>query len=165
MSFPFRRLASSPLFLYLSLSLFDPIFSDLASVVITGLLRAIYIYLLNRTGPSYSQGEFWSTIHITTAIVCACLPTLRPLFTRRPLVTSTPTSTPTSACASPFRWRYYHLRGWHSCGNSPNHDKSIEPKFVNAMEIPSSSGSRFDRYPRVTNPHEEKVWFRDNRLV
>lgn len=150
------------------LLLLDPVFSDFPSVIITGLLRVIYIYHLSRLSPSYSQGEFWSTVHITTGIICACLPTLRPLFTLTPLCTSDSAPASTSASTSPFpvRWRYYHMRGWHSRRrNSPNYDRATESKLVNTIEMLSFRSARFSRHTRVTKPQVEKVWFRDNRLV
>ena len=139
---------------------FDLLFSDFCSVIVTGLLRVIYVYLLSRLGPSYSQGEFWSTVHITTGIVCACLPTLRPLFSRTPLFAST------SSSPSLGRWRYYHMRGWHSTrGSRSTFDTRIKSKLFNAFEMPSLNGSWFGRHTGVTNPQAEKVWFRDSRLA
>ncbi|MCJ1444917.1 MAG: hypothetical protein MMC23_005421 [Stictis urceolatum] len=82
-----------------------------AFVVITGLLRVIYAYVLGRRVPSYTKAELWSAVHIGMAIVCACLPTLRRLVIRKP-VTDTPR-------------RYFGFRSWQSKGVSiQNSDQS-----------------------------------------
>lgn len=39
------------------------------------------VYELNDEVP-FTQGDIWSNIHAGTAIICACLPTYRPLFPR-----------------------------------------------------------------------------------
>ena len=72
-----------------------------SSVVITGILRVVYGYVPGSRMPSYSGAGLWSAIHIGMAIVCACLPTLRPLATRFKSVNS--------ACSS-LRQRYHSLR-------------------------------------------------------
>lgn len=54
----------------------------ITSVIITGILRVIYGYVPGSRVPSYSQAELWSSVHIGMAIICACLPPLRPLFSR-----------------------------------------------------------------------------------
>ena len=50
------------------------------SVLITGVLRVIYGYKPGSTNISFEKGEMWSAVHVGTAVICACLPTLRPLF-------------------------------------------------------------------------------------
>ena len=56
--------------------------------MVTGVLRVVYSF-----GPSKRFGSgtsnfwgllpgFWAAIHVDTAIICACLPTLKPLFSR-----------------------------------------------------------------------------------
>ena len=52
------------------------------SVIITGLIRVVYGYASDSRVPSYTGADLWSSIHVGMAIVCACLPTLRPLVTR-----------------------------------------------------------------------------------
>ena len=46
----------------------------------TGIIRVIYAYAPGSRIPSYSGADLWSAIHVGMAIVCACLPTLRPVF-------------------------------------------------------------------------------------
>lgn len=73
------------------------------SVIVTGIIRVDYGYAPSSSRiPSYTGADLWSSIHIGMAIVCACLPTLRPLVTR--------TGVFASAYAS-VRQRYYSSRG------------------------------------------------------
>jgi hypothetical protein len=73
------------------------------SVIITGIIRVIYGYLPGSRAPEYSKSGLWSTVHIIMGIICACLPTLRPLFPRTSFLTSNTSST--------IRRRYYDFRG------------------------------------------------------
>ena len=74
--------------------------TDEVSVIITGIVRIIIVYqphsnngetshALHGTEPepntrlvSFTKSQLWSNIHIGTAIVCACLPTYRPLLAK-----------------------------------------------------------------------------------
>ncbi|KAF7511193.1 hypothetical protein GJ744_005090 [Endocarpon pusillum] len=62
-------------------------------VIITGILRVIYGYIPGSRAPEYSKSGLWSTVHILMGLICACLPTLRPLFARFFSLVSTTSST------------------------------------------------------------------------
>ncbi|MCJ1358286.1 MAG: hypothetical protein MMC33_008285 [Icmadophila ericetorum] len=57
------------------------IFALAGFVIITGIIRLRYTYNSENNNTGYLKGILWSNIHLGTAIVCACLPALRPLFT------------------------------------------------------------------------------------
>lgn len=80
-------------------------------VIITGILRVVAAYARDSRIPSYSGAGLWSAIHIGMAIICACLPPIRPLLSRKEFFTS---------AVSSVRQRYYSLRG---------HDSSIDSNF------------------------------------
>ena len=63
--------------------------AHLSSAIITGIIRTIYGYGPGRLIPTYTKSELWSVIHIGCAVVCACLPSLRPLVIRVKYLTST----------------------------------------------------------------------------
>ncbi|KAL8800462.1 MAG: hypothetical protein Q9182_005174 [Xanthomendoza sp. 2 TL-2023] len=75
-------------------------------IIITGIIRVIYGYAPSTSRiPSYTGADLWSSIHIGMAIVCACLPTLRPLVTRSGII---------STAYSSIWQRYYSSRAKHS---------------------------------------------------
>ncbi|TVY50679.1 Satratoxin biosynthesis SC1 cluster protein 4 [Lachnellula cervina] len=51
-------------------------------VIITGLIRVVLGYKPGSQNVAFPKAELWSAVHIGIAIVCACLPTLRPLLNR-----------------------------------------------------------------------------------
>ncbi|TVY37562.1 Satratoxin biosynthesis SC1 cluster protein [Lachnellula occidentalis] len=51
-------------------------------VIVTGLLRVVLGYKPGSQNVAFPKAELWSAVHIGIAIVCACLPTLRPLLNR-----------------------------------------------------------------------------------
>ncbi|KAI9050312.1 hypothetical protein LZ554_005479 [Drepanopeziza brunnea f. sp. 'monogermtubi'] len=51
-------------------------------VIVTGLVRVILGYKPGSQNVAFPRAELWSAVHIGTAIICACLPTLRPLIKR-----------------------------------------------------------------------------------
>ncbi|KAH6706285.1 hypothetical protein BKA61DRAFT_580541 [Leptodontidium sp. MPI-SDFR-AT-0119] len=51
-------------------------------VIVTGLVRVILGYRPGSQNVAFARAELWSAVHIGIAIVCACLPTLRPLIKR-----------------------------------------------------------------------------------
>ncbi|KAM3083976.1 hypothetical protein ACMFMG_001917 [Clarireedia jacksonii] len=48
-------------------------------IIFTGILRAKYSYIPNSIHVDEYEVELWSFIHCGTAVLCACLPTYRPL--------------------------------------------------------------------------------------
>ena len=52
------------------------------SVIVTGLIRVVLGYAPGSQNVAFSKAELWSAVHIGIAIVCACLPTLRPTLNR-----------------------------------------------------------------------------------
>ncbi|MCJ1400657.1 hypothetical protein MMC11_003865 [Xylographa trunciseda] len=57
-------------------------------VIITGIIRIIYVYQPNNSNIDLTQGDIWLNIHSGVAIMSACLPTYRPLLTRGSLFLS-----------------------------------------------------------------------------
>ncbi|KAL8992850.1 MAG: hypothetical protein Q9188_007483, partial [Gyalolechia gomerana] len=53
-------------------------------VVITGIIRIVLVYKPSGTEVDLTQGDIWLNVHLGTAIICACLPTYRPLISRNP---------------------------------------------------------------------------------
>ncbi|TVY85658.1 Satratoxin biosynthesis SC1 cluster protein, partial [Lachnellula willkommii] len=51
-------------------------------VIVTGLIRVVLGYKPGSQNVAFPKAELWSAVHIGIAIVCACLPTLRPLLNR-----------------------------------------------------------------------------------
>ncbi|PBP25969.1 integral membrane protein [Diplocarpon rosae] len=58
-------------------------------VIVTGLVRVIVGYRPGSQNVAFARAELWSAVHIGTAIVCACLPTLKPLVKRASTTAST----------------------------------------------------------------------------
>ncbi|MCJ1397976.1 hypothetical protein MMC11_001172 [Xylographa trunciseda] len=50
-------------------------------VIITGIVRIIQCYAPGASDINLIQDAIWLNIHLSTAIICACLPTFRPLLT------------------------------------------------------------------------------------
>jgi len=73
------------------------------SVIITGIIRVVYGYIPRSREPENTKAGLWSTIHLLMGIICACLPTLCPLF---PRTTSIVLNT-----SSAIRRRYYSWTG------------------------------------------------------
>ncbi|KAL8742730.1 MAG: hypothetical protein Q9184_008207 [Pyrenodesmia sp. 2 TL-2023] len=53
-------------------------------VIITGIVRIAKVYQPSGTDVDLTQGDIWLNVHLGTTIICACLPTYRPLFSRHP---------------------------------------------------------------------------------
>ncbi|OCL10365.1 hypothetical protein AOQ84DRAFT_362473 [Glonium stellatum] len=49
--------------------------------VITNIVRLKFIYQPHSEYVNFANAEIWTNIHVCTSIICACLPTLRPLLT------------------------------------------------------------------------------------
>ncbi|KAI0190173.1 hypothetical protein EV127DRAFT_495319 [Xylaria flabelliformis] len=48
-------------------------------VIVTNILRIYYSYQPDAQYITFTNSEIWTNVHITTAILCACLPTYKPL--------------------------------------------------------------------------------------
>ncbi|KAL8728556.1 MAG: hypothetical protein Q9166_005289 [cf. Caloplaca sp. 2 TL-2023] len=53
-------------------------------VIITGIIRIAKVYKPGSADVDLTQGDIWLNVHLGTAIICACLPTYRPLVSRTP---------------------------------------------------------------------------------
>ncbi|KAL8931693.1 MAG: hypothetical protein Q9216_007108 [Gyalolechia sp. 2 TL-2023] len=53
-------------------------------VVITGIVRIVKVYKPGGSEVDLTQGDIWLNVHLGTAIICACLPTYRPLLSSNP---------------------------------------------------------------------------------
>jgi hypothetical protein len=107
------------------------------SVIITGLLRVIYGYKPGSQNVAFSKAELWSGVHVGIAIVCACLPTLRPLFFR------------TAASASSF---------WHRGRFTSS--KSSSDRDVKSKHAPSNALSTFNSHDQtkdMRDPYSETI--------
>ncbi|CAG9951302.1 unnamed protein product [Clonostachys rosea f. rosea IK726] len=51
-------------------------------VIISGLLKTVFGYIPGSRQPSFENTQLWTTIHICTGIICACLPVCWPLISR-----------------------------------------------------------------------------------
>lgn len=51
-------------------------------VIITGIIRMAKVYKPGSADVDLTQGQIWLNVHLGTAILCACLPTYRPLVSR-----------------------------------------------------------------------------------
>lgn len=52
-------------------------------VILTGIVRMAVLYRPGIVDFDLTQGDIWLNVHLGTAIISACLPTFRPLITRR----------------------------------------------------------------------------------
>ncbi|KAI4266745.1 MAG: hypothetical protein L6R38_008568 [Xanthoria sp. 2 TBL-2021] len=52
-------------------------------VIITGIVRMAVLYRPGKIDIDLTQGDIWLNVHLGTAIISACLPTFRPLMSRR----------------------------------------------------------------------------------
>ncbi|KAL8786043.1 MAG: hypothetical protein Q9213_003026 [Squamulea squamosa] len=53
-------------------------------VIITGIIRIVKVYQPSGKDIDLTQGDIWLNVHLGVAIICACLPTYRPLISRNP---------------------------------------------------------------------------------
>ncbi|KAI4137181.1 MAG: hypothetical protein L6R39_007432 [Caloplaca ligustica] len=53
-------------------------------VIITGIIRIVKVYKVTGVEVDLTQGDIWLNVHLGTAIICACLPTYRPLISKNP---------------------------------------------------------------------------------
>jgi len=51
-------------------------------VIITGIIRIHFTYVPHSNFVSFTESALWIHIHVGTAIICACLPTFRPLIAK-----------------------------------------------------------------------------------
>ncbi|ERF69692.1 hypothetical protein EPUS_03684 [Endocarpon pusillum Z07020] len=99
-------------------------------VIITGIIRVIYSYVPGSRVPEYIKAELWSTIHIGMAIFCACLPTIRPLFTGM--------TSRLAKASSSLRQRYCSASGRYSKDTAASSNSPV-PRSEDAIEILSLS--------------------------
>lgn len=59
-------------------------------VIITGIVRLVKVYKPTGVEVDLTQGDIWLNVHLGTAIICACLPTYRPLVSRIPWLPKIP---------------------------------------------------------------------------
>ncbi|KAL8770403.1 MAG: hypothetical protein Q9209_003829 [Squamulea sp. 1 TL-2023] len=53
-------------------------------VIITGIIRIVKVHQPSGSDVDLAQGDIWLNVHLGVAIICACLPTYRPLISRNP---------------------------------------------------------------------------------
>ncbi|MCJ1246023.1 hypothetical protein MMC30_003227 [Trapelia coarctata] len=128
--------------------------ANLFSVIITGTLRVIYGYVPGSRLPSYGLAELWSAVHIGTAIICACLPPLRPLFFRASA------SKPSNGFSSARR-RYYSIQDWAAkgVGSTGESNGSRNGNTVEAIPLRSQESQP----SRVKVPRTETMWLPEER--
>ncbi len=79
--------------------------------------------LIDIVSVRFTQGELWTNIHLGTAIVCASLPTYRPLFTRLAVATASIRSRFTSIFNSRRPLQNSKPRGGHEMDPYPSGHK------------------------------------------
>ncbi|KAL9022134.1 MAG: hypothetical protein Q9180_008576 [Flavoplaca navasiana] len=52
-------------------------------VILTSIVRMAVLYRPDQVDIDLTQGNIWLNVHLGTAIICACLPTFRPLISRQ----------------------------------------------------------------------------------
>jgi hypothetical protein len=114
-----------------------PSLTYLYSVIITGVLRVAYGYKPGSQNVAFSKAELWSGVHVGIAIVCACLPTFRPLFIR------------TAASASSF-WNRRYFNSSHLSSDKGRQSESISSNVLSTLE--SQDDSR-----KVSGPYTDIV--------
>ena len=107
---------------------------------------------------NFTQGELWTNIHLGTAIVCASLPTYRPLFSRLSVVTASIRSRFTSMFSSRRPLQSSKPSGSYEIGTYPSGHKRYnqlehvgEGAFL--TEVEATQGSRHSE-----NSGEDGVW-------
>lgn len=112
------------------------------------LLRVIYGYVPGSRVPSYSQAELWSSVHIGMAIVCACLPPLRPLFSR--------------VWLSSVKAHYNSLRksvSFRTRGSAQTSSNEGAGESGKSMVVPPPPRTEVCQCgARGTSPHEDGTW-------
>ncbi|KAL2065587.1 hypothetical protein VTL71DRAFT_3257 [Oculimacula yallundae] len=120
-------------------------------VILTGLVRVILGYRPSSQNVAFARAELWSAVHIGTAIVCACLPILRPLIKRA------------TATASSFKRKYGSSlssrqgSGGNSSGGSPTASRSRRPVEVLALKNTRSTSSSADKVHLTRNGDLQRV--------
>lgn len=66
--------------LYVTYTSCDSRTNQVPSVIITGLVRVVLGYKPGSQNVAFSRAELWSAVHVGIAVVCACLPVLRPFL-------------------------------------------------------------------------------------
>jgi hypothetical protein len=90
------------------------------SVIITGIIKVILAYNPRGHIPFFDAAEVWATLHAGLAIVCACLPIMKPLVIRVTSAFATGNSTDRHGSSEPDGWNVILL----SVGNT-NSDCSV----------------------------------------
>ena len=123
------------------------------SVIITGILRIIYGYVPGSRLPSYGLAELWSATHVGTAIICSCLPPLRPLFFRA-------SSKPPNGFSSARR-RYYGIQDWAAKGARGVGESGGSGTSNTIEAIPLRSQESAPSRAKI--PRTETLWLPDER--
>ncbi|KAH7304790.1 integral membrane protein [Stachybotrys elegans] len=99
-------------------------------VIISGILKTAFGYIPGSRQPSFANTQLWTTIHICTGIICACLPICWPLITRLGRI-----SPSTWSGTTWIRKYWYSPSGWSSReqqgSNRPTTDERRFNKLTN----------------------------------
>ena len=129
-------------------------------VIITGIVRIIKVYKPTGNEVDLTQGDIWINAHLGTAIICACLPTYRPLFSRRPWIS--------------HKIHSFHIKG--SSNDAQSHKLPTIPKDAHldhstdtmdklfAGRPPVAHGTYTDARHRENSSTAETPW-QDERAV
>ncbi|CZT44361.1 related to integral membrane protein [Rhynchosporium secalis] len=96
-------------------------------VILTGLVRVITGYKPGSQNVAFLRAELWSAIHVCTAIICACLPTLRPVIK----LTSATISSLRRKCGSSSNSRL--SSSWTTSGGSNAASRGTRPPELSAL--------------------------------
>ncbi|KAL8842385.1 MAG: hypothetical protein Q9176_002774 [Flavoplaca citrina] len=117
-------------------------------VILTSIVRMAVLYRPDQVDIDLTQGNIWLNVHLGTAVICACLPTFRPLIARRSESRQSPNyrkgsyaiNQPTALSASRNR---AHGAPWgdSSEGIIMNSQNVMQGTYADARRATSSDGS------------------------
>ncbi|CAH0031015.1 unnamed protein product [Clonostachys rhizophaga] len=110
-------------------------------VIISGIVKVARSYIPGSRQLDLTQTSLWSTVHICTGIICACLPVCWPVFLR--MVKRGPLSKASSVPSNQTPWsggsggrRYPQVRGSRSGSKSKDQSTEIySPQFGGSSDV------------------------------
>ncbi|KAL8646997.1 MAG: hypothetical protein Q9226_006617 [Calogaya cf. arnoldii] len=117
-------------------------------VIITSVVRLAVLYRPDKIDIDLTQGNIWLNVHLGTAIICACLPTFRPLIARRSIGRQADNSRKGSYAVNQFVGRSASRSRAHGAtwGDSRediimHQQRGLQGAFSDARRATSSDGS------------------------
>ncbi|KAF1974307.1 hypothetical protein BU23DRAFT_461664 [Bimuria novae-zelandiae CBS 107.79] len=97
-------------------------------VLFSGVAKVILSYVPNSREPDFSKGALWTTVHLYTGILCANMPTARPMLNKIAQLTSTMGSKVRLLSSSSQGKRWYSLGSGQQSLPSHNGETSVLPQ-------------------------------------